>query len=207
MKKYLIAGLLFWLPIWATFVVIRFLFDLLDSTISLLPHPYQPDQLIGHHIPGLGILLAIIIIFLTGLLVTNFLGNKLVEISERLLSRIPIIRSIYSAVKQVANAFFQASGDSFKQVVLVEYPRKGLWSIGFQTSGKFQGTPTNGQMLTVFIPTTPNPTSGFLIIVPVADVTELNMTIEEAFKAIVSLGVIMPHHRLTMNDSTIPTQE
>lgn len=197
MKKYFIAGLLFWLPVWATYVVLRFLFELLDSTIQLLPNEYQPTQLLGHHIPGLGIVLVIVIVFLTGMLVTNIIGHRFVQLWEKLLSRIPIIRSIYTAVKQVANAFFKPSDESFRKVLLVEYPRKGVWSIGFQTSGHFHGAPNQQETVTVFIPTTPNPTSGFLIIVPVEQATVLNISIEEAFKMIVSLGVVMPKHELS----------
>lgn len=202
MKKYFLAGLLFWLPILATYVVIRFIFKVLDNMLAILPQAYQPTQIFGHHVPGLGLVIALLLIFFTGILVTNIIGNKLVEWSEKLLSRIPIIRSIYNAVKQVANAFFKPQSESFRKVLMVEYPRKGCWSIGFQTGSKFYGTPSNQEMVTVFIPTTPNPTSGFLIILPVAETYELSMSVEEAFKTIVSLGVFVPTQKLIIKPNT-----
>jgi uncharacterized membrane protein len=192
MRKLFLAGLLFWLPIWATFVVIRFLVGILDGSLAMLPHQYRPETLFGIHIPGLGLIFTIGILFLTGIFVTNFLGNKLVKLWDKIVARIPIIRSIYSAVKQVLDAFVKPTNESFSKVLLLEFPRKGIWSIGFQTSGGFQPVPEVGDMLTVFIPLTPNPTSGHVMLMPKEDVVELNMTIEEAFKMIISLGVITP---------------
>jgi uncharacterized membrane protein len=191
-KRYFLAGLLLWLPIWATFVVVRFLFNLLDNVLALLPAAYQPDQLFGRHIPGLGLLLAVLIFILTGLLMTNFIGRRLVAFWEHILDKIPLIRSIYAAVKQVVSAFIQPKSDSFSKVLLIEFPRKGTWGIGFQTSNRFQGTPHTEATVTVFIPTSPNPTSGFLLVVAQSDTIELDITVEEAFKVIVSLGVVMP---------------
>lgn len=191
-RRYLIAGLLVWLPIWVTFIVIRFLVDLLDGTLKLLPYHYRPEQLFGHKIPGLGLVFTIIIIFLTGLLVTNFVGCYLIGWWERILTRIPLVRSIYTAVKQVTHAFVQPQGQSFCKVVLIEYPRKGLWSIAFVTSNNFQGLPFEDDALAVFVPTTPNPTSGFLMVTPKKDVIDLPVTIEEAFRMIISLGVVTP---------------
>jgi len=193
-RRYLIAGLVVWLPIWATYVVIRFLVNLMDGTLSLLPHEYQPDQLFGMHIPGIGLLFTLLILFFTGLLVANFLGRKIVTFWEGILARIPLIRSIYSAVKHVVHALLQPRGSSFRKVLLVEYPRRGIWSIAFQTSDQFTDTPHPEEVVTVFIPTTPNPTSGFLTIVPRADTQELNMTVEEALQLVISLGVVMPKH-------------
>ena len=192
MRRYLIAGLVVWIPIWVTYVVLRFLINLLDGSLALIPHKYQPEQLLGHAIPGLGLILTILIVLLTGMLATNFLGHQIVAMWERLLARIPLIRSIYSAVKQVVQAFTQPSSGSFRKVLLVEYPRKGIWSVGFQTANHFSKAPQNGNMIPVFIPTTPNPTSGFLIIVPEQETIDLEISIEEAFKIIVSLGVVMP---------------
>lgn len=192
-RKYLIAGLLVWLPIWATYFIVKFLIDLMDGTLSLLPTKYQPDQIFNAHIPGLGFIFTLIILFVTGLLVTNFLGHKIVKVWEKLLSRIPLVRTIYSAVKQVVHALLQPKGNSFRKVLIVEYPRHGVWSIAFQTSDQFGGSPHPKDVLTVFIPTTPNPTSGFLTIIPKADTRELDMSVEEALKMVISLGVVMPH--------------
>lgn len=208
MKKHIIrrsfvAGLLVWLPILVTYVIIKFIIDLFDGTLSLLPHRLQPTQLFGHNIPGLGFLFTLIIIFLTGLLIANFIGHRIVATWEKLLAKIPLIRSIYMAVKQVTHAFVQPKGESFRQVLLIEYPRKGLWSIGFQTASQFKGIPLEHEMVAVFIPTTPNPTSGFLILAPKENVIPLKMTIEEAFKVIISLGVMMPKHDIKTDQKTV----
>lgn len=199
-RRSFIAGLLVWLPILVTYAIIKFIIDLFDGTLSLLPHGYQPEQIFGRDIPGLGFLFTIIVIFLTGLLIANFIGHRIVEFWEKLLAKIPLIRSIYMAVKQVTHAFVQPKGESFRKVLLVEYPRKGLWSIGFQTASQFQGIPLEHEMVAVFIPTTPNPTSGFLILTPKEDVIPLKMTVEEAFKVIISLGVMMPKHDIKSPD-------
>ena len=186
------AGLVVWLPIWATYLIIKFLVDLMDGTLSLLPKPYQPDQLLGVHIPGLGLVFTLIILFLTGLFVANFLGKKIIRIWESLLSRIPLIRTIHASVKQLTHAIMQPTGSAFRKVLLVEYPRRGVWSIGFQTSDQFIGAPNSPELLTVFIPTTPNPTSGFLTLIPKSDAQVLEMSVEEALKMVISLGVVMP---------------
>lgn len=191
-RKYLIAGLVVWLPLWATYFVVKFLIDLMDRTLSLLPKEYQPQQLFGFDIPGLGLIFTIIILFVTGLLVTNFLGHRIVKVWEDFLARIPLVRTIYSAVKQVVHALVQPAGTSFRKVLIVEYPRHGIWSIAFQTSDQFTGSPHPEDVVTVFIPTTPNPTSGFLTILPKEDTRELDMTVEEALKMVISLGVVMP---------------
>ncbi|WP_304985489.1 DUF502 domain-containing protein [Coxiella-like endosymbiont] len=192
-RRYLIAGLLVWLPIWVTFIVIRFLVDLLDSTLRLLPHRYQPEQLFGHDFPGLGLIFTLIIILLTGLLVTNFIGRQFISWWEKILARIPLVRSIYIAVKQVTHAFVQPKGQSFRKVVLVEFPRRGTWSVGFVTANDFKEMPLEEKdILAVFVPTTPNPTSGFLMLASQKDVIDLNISIEEAFQMIISLGVVTP---------------
>lgn len=191
-KKYLIAGLLVWLPIWVTFFIIKFLVDILDNTIALLPQRYQPEHLFGINIPGLGILAVILVLIVTGLLMTNFIGHKLVDIWEGILSRIPLIRSIHSAVKQVANALLHPEGAAFRKVLLIEYPREGLWSIAFLTSEKFNGAPADEETYIAFVPTTPNPTSGFLTIVPKSKAIMLEISVEEALRMVISLGVVMP---------------
>lgn len=196
-RRYFISGLLFWLPIWATFVVIRFLVDILNNTISLLPHRYQPDVMLGFHVPGIGVIITLLVIFFTGLFVANFIGRKMVEIWEALVKRIPLVRTVYTGVKQVLDTLFAPGGKSFRKVLLVEYPRAGLWSIAFQTG---DGAPEvdqsvgEGSMVSIFIPTTPNPTSGFLMMVPRNKVIELEMSVEQALKYVISLGVVQPEY-------------
>ncbi|MBS0359578.1 MAG: DUF502 domain-containing protein [Proteobacteria bacterium] len=193
-RGYVIAGLLVWLPIWATLVIIRFLVDLLDNSMALIPHAYQPDVLLGFHIPGLGVIISLLVVFTTGVIATNFFGKKLVDFGERILGRIPIVRSIYSGVKQVAETILSPGGESFRKVLLVEYPRKGLWSIAFLTGNSAQeiSTKTGEEMVTIFIPTTPNPTSGFLMMIPKKDIVELDMSVEMGLKLVISLGVMQP---------------
>jgi len=197
LRRYFISGLLFWLPIWATFLVIRFLVDILNNTISLLPHKYQPDVLLGFHLPGIGVIITLLLILITGLLVANFIGRKLVVIWEGIVKRIPLVRTVYTGVKQVLDTLFSPGGQSFRKVLLVEYPRDGLWSIAFQTG---EGTKEvdksvhQGEMVSLFIPTTPNPTSGFLMMTPRSKVIELEMSVEQALKYVISLGVVQPDY-------------
>lgn len=192
LRSYLLAGLVVWLPILVTFVVLRFLIDLLDQTLALLPHAYQPEQLFGVHLPGLGVLLSLILLLITGMLATNFLGQRLVTWSEAILDKIPLVRSIYNATKQVIQTLFASNSQAFRKVLLVEYPRKGMWSIAFQTgAAPIEATNHTGvEMVSVFIPTTPNPTSGFLMMVPKSDTVEMEMGTEAALKLIISLGVM-----------------
>jgi uncharacterized membrane protein len=194
-RRYFIAGLLVLLPIWVTLLIINFMVGLVDQSLSLLPRSYQPDHILGMHIPGLGIIFTIAFVFLTGMLVTNFIGNWVISVWESFLSRIPLVRSIYTAVKQVLNTVFSSSGESFRKVLLVEYPRKEMWSIAFQTGSGLVlpgSDATTDELVTVYIPTTPNPTSGFLLLVPRHQVVELKMSIEQALKLVISLGVVMP---------------
>ena len=190
MKKYFLTGLAVCIPIAVTILVIRFVVELLDGLVHLLPKAYQPINVLGTNLPGLGVVLAIVIILLVGFFASNFLGKKLVSYWDKLLGRIPVIRSIYTAVKQVMDTLFSSNDESFKKVLLIEYPRKGSWSIAFQTNKGFEGVPNETDTVTVFIPTTPNPTSGFLMIMPRRDVVELDMSVEQAFKMVVSLGVV-----------------
>jgi len=195
LRRYFISGLLVWLPIWVTILVIKFLVDILGNTVSLLPHRYQPDTLIGVHVPGIGVAITLLVIFFTGVLVANFIGSRMVVIWDAMISRIPLVRSIYMGVKQVTETLFTPGGTSFRKVLLVEYPRVGMWSLAFQTG---EGTAEiekslNGEaMLSIFIPTTPNPTSGFLMMVPRKNVIELEMSVEQALKFVISLGVVQP---------------
>ena len=194
LRKYIIAGLLVWLPFAATVVIVKLVVDLLDKIILLLPPEYQPTAVLGFSIPGFGIVLAISILLITGMLAANLFGRRLVEFWEAILSRIPLVRSIYSSVKQISTTILDSNGKSFRKVVMLQYPRKGIWSIGFLTnedvSTDIDGL--NEDLVAVFVPTTPNPTSGFIIMASRDDITELDMTVEEGFKFIISMGVIVP---------------
>jgi uncharacterized membrane protein len=194
MRKYVIAGLLVWMPLGITFLVIRAIVGLLDRTLLLLPDMYQPDNLLGIHIPGFGVLLAALLVLTTGMVVANFLGKRLIAAWESLLARIPLVRSLYAGIKQIMEAVLATDAKSFRKVLLIEYPRKGVWSLAFMTSddlGEVQAK-TQSTVISVFIPTTPNPTSGFILMVPKEDAIELDMTVEDGLKMIISLGVAVP---------------
>jgi uncharacterized membrane protein len=195
LRRYLVAGLILWIPLLITFLIVRFLIRFVDRTLLLLPPGWRPEALLGFNIPGLGVILALAILVLTGLFVGNFAGRQLVELGHRILARIPLVSGIYSGAKQVAETLFADSGTSFKRVLLVEYPRKGIWSMCFQTSdsvGEIQSR-TAEDVVCVFLPTTPNPTSGFLLFVPKKELVELDMGVDEGLRMIISLGVAVPH--------------
>ncbi len=194
LRKYLIAGLLVWLPLAATVVILKLVIDLLDKIILILPLEYRPEALFGFSIPGFGLFIAVCVLLLTGMLAANLLGRELVMLWEKTLNRIPVVRSIYNAVKQISFTLLSSKGRSFRKVVMAEYPRKGIWSIGFLSNDGVE-MDVNGldkEMLAVFLPTTPNPTSGFILLFPREDVIELDMTVEEGFKFIISIGVVVP---------------
>ncbi|MFO1400199.1 MAG: DUF502 domain-containing protein [Steroidobacteraceae bacterium] len=195
LRRYLMSGLLIWLPIIATVLVVRFIVRLMDQLLLLLPHDLRPDALFGVHIPGLGVVLAVIVLLLTGLLVTNFIGRTLVGLWDEVLARIPFIRAIYGGVKSFSETILSNKGNSFKKVLLIQYPRAGMWSVGFQTNADLPeiSARTGAEQVCVFVPTTPNPTSGFIMMVPRAEVIELDMTVDAAMKMVVTLGVVMPH--------------
>jgi uncharacterized membrane protein len=194
LRRYLISGLLVWVPILVTVLVIRFILDLMDQTLLLLPAAVRPETLFGVHIPGLGALLAVLLLIFTGMLVSNFIGRSLVGLWEDLLNRIPFVRALYSGVKSFSTTILSNQGNSFKKVMLIEYPRQGLWSIGFQTAGDVPliSQHTGEPQVCVFIPTTPNPTSGFIMMVPRSQAIELEMSVDAAMKMIVTLGVVAP---------------
>ena len=194
LRRYLVAGLLVWLPIGATIVVFSFLLNLMDRLLLLLPAAYRPEALLGFRIPGLGAILAAIVLLATGILAANLFGRRLVTSYESLLARIPLVRGVYSSVKHFAEVVFSESDSAFKKVLLIEYPRPGLYSLAFQTSENPEEVQarTGDRIVTVFLPTTPNPTSGFMLFVPRKDVIELEMSVEEALKMIISLGVVLP---------------
>lgn len=194
-RKYFISGLLVWLPIWVTLLVIKFLVDLLSKSLLLLPTAYQPDVLLGFHLPGIGVLITLLVIFLTGLLAANFIGSRLLAFGDAVMVRIPVVRSVYTGVKQVTQTLFTPGGQSFRKVLLVEYPCRGIWSIAFQTGEvvkSIEGLVAEEPMVSYFIPTTPNPTSGFLMMAPRSQVKELDMSVDQALKFVISLGVVQP---------------
>jgi uncharacterized membrane protein len=196
-RRYLMAGLLVWVPILVTVLVVRFILDLMDQTLLLLPASVRPEVLFGMHIPGLGLVLAVLLLIFTGMLVSNIIGRSLVALWEDLLNRIPFVRALYSGVKSFSSTILSNQGNSFKKVMLIEYPRKGIWSIGFQTAGDLPliSAHTGEPQVCVFIPTTPNPTSGFIMMVPRSQAIELDMSIDAAMKMIVTLGVVVPAAR------------
>ena len=193
----MVAGILVWAPLAVTYLLLRFAVNVMDRTLLLLPSQYRPDELLGIHIPGLGVILAVVVLMLTGLLAANFVGKAFVGGWESLLDRIPVVRAVYSAAKNFAEIVFSDSSQSFKKVLLIEYPRKGVYSLAFQTAtelGEVQGR-TGEDVVCCFVPTTPNPTSGFIIIAPRKDIIELDMDVDEALKMIISLGVVVPTWR------------
>jgi uncharacterized membrane protein len=194
MKRYLIAGLLVWAPLGITIWVLHFLVTTLDQTLLLFPEGAHPDRLLGFHIPGFGVLLSFGLLLLTGVIAANFFGARLIRIWENMLGRIPVVKSIYSSVKQVSDTLLSDSGNAFRKALLVEFPHEGSWTIAFLT-----GTPAPAVMahlaeehLSVYVPTTPNPTSGYFIVVPRSRVRELDMTVDEALKYVISMGVVSP---------------
>ena len=192
MKKYLITGLLVWIPLAITLWVLHLIVTTMDQTLTLLPPVFLPE--FTRNIPGLGVLLTILVVLLTGVLASNILGQRLLRFWERILGRIPVVKSIYSGVKQVSDTLFTPGGQAFRKALLVQYPRPGAWIIAFQT-GQPGGDVVNhlkGDYVSVYVPTTPNPTSGFFLMMPRADVIELDMSVDEALKYVVSMGVVSP---------------
>jgi uncharacterized membrane protein len=197
LRRYLVAGLLVWLPVGVTVLVFKVLLDLMDRVLLLVPQAYRPETLLGFRIPGLGAVLALVVLFATGVLVANLLGRQLVQWYEALLARIPFVRSVYGGVKNFASVVLSDSRRPFKKVLLIEYPRKGVYRVALQTSESVPeiAAVTGRDVVTVFVPTTPNATSGFLAFVPREEVVELTMSVEEAVKMVVSLGVVVPQPR------------
>jgi uncharacterized membrane protein len=193
-RRYLIAGVLVWLPILATVWVLGFIVDLTDNFLLLLPERWRHTQLLGVHVPGLGIVFALVVLMLTGLAVTNLVGRRLVRYWDGILKRIPLVRSIHGGVKGFAESVLSTSGNSFKEVVLIEYPRKDIWSIGFVTAENLGAirVPDAGEHVCVFVPTTPNPTSGFIMVVARSQLTRIDISVDAAMKMIVTLGVVTP---------------
>ena len=197
MKKYFITGLLIWVPLAITAWVLSLIVRSMDQSLLLLPQAIHPEHLLGMYIPGLGALLTLLVVFLTGLVTTNIVGQKLVQFWEAVLARIPVVKSIYYSVKQVSDTLFSSNGVAFRKVLLVRYPHPEAWSVAFQT-----GHPARDvadmlpeEHVGVFIPTTPSPVNGFFFFVKKHDVIELDMDVDEALKYIVSMGVVAPPMR------------
>ena len=197
LKKYFITGLLIWIPLVITAWVLSLIVRSMDQSLLLLPQAIHPEHLLGMYIPGLGALLTLLVVFLTGLVATNIVGQKLVRFWEGVLARIPVVKSIYYSVKQVSDTLFSGSGVAFRKVLLVRYPHPEAWSVAFQT-----GHPARDvadmlpeEHVGVFIPTTPSPVNGFFFFVKKRDVIALDMDVDEALKYIVSMGVVAPPMR------------
>ncbi|TQV62895.1 MAG: DUF502 domain-containing protein [Halothiobacillaceae bacterium] len=194
LRRYLVAGLLVWAPLLLTWWIMVTLVDLMDRTLLLLPPEYRPDALLPFHVPGLGVILALTVLLATGIIAANILGRRLVALWESMLERIPLVRSIYSAAKQLLQTFLSSDSKSFRKVLLIEYPSRGLWTLAFlagEPVGEVQAK-TARDMLTVYVPTAPNPTSGYVIFIARDDVIELDMGVEDAMRMIISLGMVAP---------------
>jgi len=193
-RKYLITGLLIWIPLVITIWVLKLVVDTLDQTLLLLPDQWRTESFLGVHVPGLGVILTLVIVFVTGVFATNFLGARLVHVWHEVLHRIPVVNSIYSSVKQISDTLFSSSGQAFRKALLIQWPREGVWTIAFLT-----GTPggdvvnhLRGDYVSVYVPTTPNPTGGYFVMVSKLDVIELDMSVDAALKYIISMGVVAP---------------
>jgi uncharacterized membrane protein len=194
LRRYFVAGLLVWIPLGITLWVLKVTVELMDESLLLLPQAYRSEALFGFHVPGLGIILTLAILIVTGALAANFFGRKLLAVGDHLLTRIPIVRSIYGGVKQISDTLFSPEGKAFRRAVLVRYPHAGTWTVALVT-----GTPQHEvarilgtDQISVFVPTTPNITAGFFLIVPRSDTIELDMTVDAALKYIISMGVAEP---------------
>jgi uncharacterized membrane protein len=197
-KRYLITGLVIWVPLAITLWVLDLLVSIMDKTLLLVPHELRTESWLGVHIPGLGVILTLLIVFATGVFTTNIIGQRMVKFWEGVLTRIPVVNSIYAGVKQVSDTLFSGSGHAFRKVLLVRYPHPDSWSLAFQTNvpPEVQWR-VEGEHVAVFIPTTPSPVNGFYFYVRRADTIELDMTVDDALKTIISMGVVT-----TMSDAT-----
>ncbi|MDB5898062.1 MAG: hypothetical protein JWP41_1664 [Ramlibacter sp.] len=195
LRKWLLAGLLVIVPVAITVAVLKWIIDTLDQTLLILPHAWHPDQLIGYHVPGFGVLLTLGILLVVGGVARNFVGRKLVRLGDAIVTRIPVVRSIYSSVKQVSDTLFSEGGNAFRTAVLIQWPRADVWTIGFVTGapgGDVANYLREGEFVSVYVPTTPNPTGGYFVMLRKADCIELRMSVDEALKYVVSMGVVSP---------------
>lgn len=194
MKKYFITGLLVLVPVVITFWVLSSLIQTMDQSLLLLPEQWRPQQLFGFSMVGLGAILTVLIVFVTGLIATNIFGQQLILVWEAMLSRVPVVKSIYASVKQVSDTIFSDSGNAFRKALLIEFPRKGSWTIAFLT-GEPGGDVSNhlqGDYVSVYVPTTPNPTGGYFLMIEKNEVIELDMSVDQALKYIISMGTVVP---------------
>ncbi len=193
-KRWFFTGLILLIPIMVTIYLFMAIVRSMDGLIGLIPYAWQPDQLLGFHVPGLGVLFTFIIVLVTGMLGTSFIGRWLVHMGESIVERIPLVRSVYGALKNVLETVLRDNQDSFRRVVLIEYPRRGSYALGFVSGtghGEVQAL-IKEEVITVFVPTAPNPTSGFLLYIPEKDTIPLSMTVEDGMKCVISAGVITP---------------
>lgn len=194
MKKYLITGLLIWIPLIITVWVLSLAVTTMDSSLLLLPEAWRPAAWIGFDIPGFGVLLTLLVVFITGMLAANILGARLVGLGEGMMARIPVVKTIYTSVKQVSDTLLSSKGEAFRKAVLVRFPHSGTWTVGFLTGspGEQIARHLSGEHVSVFVPTTPNPTSGYMLVVPKDQAIDLDMSVEEALKYVISMGVAGP---------------
>jgi uncharacterized membrane protein len=206
MRKYLIAGLLVWIPLVITIFVLKLLIDTMDQTLLLLPERFRSDALFGFHVPGMGVVLTFLIVLLTGVIAANFFGKKLLGWWDNVLKRIPIVNSVYGGVKQISDTLFSPEGKAFRKAVLVRYPQHGTWTVALLTGEpEHEVTDHLGHdNVSVFVPTTPNITAGFFLIVPKNEVIELQMTVDQALKYIISMGVAEPPRRIAKPEAAEP---
>jgi len=198
-KRYLMTGLLVWVPLALTLWILDFVITFMDPIILRLPPALRPEQWLGFRVPGAGLVLAALIVFLTGMLAANIIGQRFVVWWESLLGRIPIVSSIYRSVKQVSDTLLAQNGHSFRRAVLVEFPQRGQWAVGFVvgSAGSRISKRLEAQSLTVYVPTAPNPTSGYTLILPSSEVHDVDMSVDEALKFVISMGVVMPPQTAT----------
>lgn len=203
MRKFLLAGLLVWIPLAVTLWLLTLMVGLMDKTLLLLPQAWQPAALIGAEIPGLGVLLTLAVLLGTGVLATNFFGKAFLTVWGKLVQRLPIINTIYGSVKQISDTLLEPEGKAFRQAVLIQYPHPGLWSLGFLTSDAPAVVEPiiGGGMVSVYIPTALSPTAGFVVMLPATEVKPSGMSIDEALKYIVSMGVVTPPETNTINET------
>ena len=207
MRKYFLTGVLIWIPLVITLWVLNLTVTTMDSTLLLLPESLQPKSWLGFNIPGLGVVLTLVVVLLTGMFAANIIGQRLVQVGESLLARIPVVKTIYNSVKQVSDTLFSSQGQAFRKALLVQFPHSETWTVAFLT-----GTPSGevaeklgGDRISVYVPTTPNPTSGFFLIVLRSNVVELDMSVDEALKYVISIGVAPPGpHRRNLTVDSAP---
>lgn len=207
-KRYLIAGLLVWIPLAITIWVLNLIVGTMDQTLLLLPASWRPDELLPFHIPGFGLLLSLLVVLATGMLAANIIGERLLRWWDGLLNRIPIVRSIYSSVKQISDTLLATRGQSFRKVVMIEFPQRDQWTLGFVVGspGPKIAAATAADVITVYVPTAPNPTSGYVLVVRPDDVREVDISVDDALKFHISLGVVPPRVSASVPRSPVTNQ-